>query len=89
MNNKKYCDHNFKEDISEFKELNIEDNKLNENEESYRRGYAQGFAAARRNENLTQEEVNKWRHSNLCTAPPGSGLEGIELSGLTKNETIS
>jgi len=57
---------------------------LTESEESYRRGYAQGFAAARRCSELKQFEVDCWRYSDELTAPPGSGMAGVKLFGLTK-----
>lgn len=60
--------------------------ELSEKEESYRRGFSQGFLAARENEDITVKEVYRWRHSKELTAPPGSILAGKVLSGLKKNE---
>jgi hypothetical protein len=48
-------------------------------EEAYRRGYEQGFYAARNKPELTLSEVQIWRHSREDTAPPGSGMAGMRF----------
>ena len=47
-------------------------------EEAYRRGYSQGFAAARnkQNQTLSVEEIYAWRNSKAPTCPPGSKWAG-------------
>ena len=61
--------------------------EFSKQEEAYRRGYHQGFSAARENYDLDISEVAEWRYGNSETAPPGSGLEGMHLHGLKKEET--
>lgn len=48
-------------------------------EESFRRGYSQGFYAARNNPDLSVKEIQIWRHSREDTAPPGSGMAGMKF----------
>jgi hypothetical protein len=45
-------------------------------EEAYRRGYSQGFFAARHNPEVEVGEVMAWRGSPERTCPPGSGMAG-------------
>ena len=60
--------------------------KWSDHEEGYRKGYAHGFQAARDNPDIDIWKVQKWRHSDEETAPPGSELEGYKLHGLKKDE---
>lgn len=60
--------------------------EFSEKEESYRRGYSQGFLAARKNPDISIQEVYAWRNSDDETAPPGSCFEGQYMHGLKKNE---
>lgn len=48
-------------------------------EESFRRGYSQGFYAARNHPELSVKEIQIWRHSREDTAPPGSGMAGMRF----------
>jgi hypothetical protein len=60
---------------------------LSEREDSYRRGYSQGFYNGSK---LNYDEENirlvyQWRHNHAdLTAPPFSAFAGMELHGLTK-----
>lgn len=63
----------------------IEESAFTKEEEAYRRGYSQGFIAARRNPELDWNEVYAWRHGNQDTCPPGSQMEGVYLKGLREN----
>ncbi len=61
------------------------DIQLSANEEAYRRGYLHGFVTGRTTETEYQK-VREWRYSNDTIAPPGSGMEGMHLDGLKKDE---
>jgi hypothetical protein len=52
-------------------------------EKGYRRGFSHGVSAARRGD-VTIRQAVEWENSNLCTCPPGTGMAGQELPGLTK-----
>lgn len=55
-------------------------------EQAFRRGYCQGFWAAKKRLDVTFEDVKKWRYGSDHTAPPGSGMEGVHLHGLTNED---
>ena len=69
------------EDWKNWADSYKEDDKITftEAEESFRRGYSQGFYAARNNPSLSVKEILVWRHSKEDTAPPGSGMAGIRF----------
>lgn len=67
-----------KSKINEFEE----EVEFSQEEEAYRRGYIHGFVSGR-NTDTDFEEVRKWRYGNELVAPPGSGLAGMKLKGLT------
>ena len=82
MNNRE----NYEKDLKELqREIDLL-SQLSESEMAYRRGYRQGFYAARQRPDVNEIEVYRWSHSGEKTAPPGSGFEGKELHGLTKAE---
>lgn len=55
-------------------------------EEAYRRGYSQGFYAARTRSDVDYEIVYAWRHSEEQTCPPGSGFENQHIHGLEQEK---
>lgn len=57
----------------------------NEREEAYRRGYCQGFLAAKRSV-VSEREMYAWRNGTEKTCPPGSCYEGAFLHGLTNED---
>lgn len=76
---KKFTNQEMKTFIEEEVVVNFSQEEL-----AYRRGYSQGFLAARENPDLTVQQIYDWRHSFDQTAPPGSCFEGKFMQGLTK-----
>ena len=73
-------DKDFKE-FMEWKPVNFTEREL-----SYRKGFHQGFFAARNNPEISEDQVKKWRYSENKTAPPGSSFSGKDMNGLTKED---
>ncbi len=54
--------------------------ELSDAEESFRRGYSQGFYAARNSPSTTINEIKTWRASPEEKAPPGLNMAGMVMA---------
>lgn len=56
-------------------------------EEGFKRGYRQGFYAAK-NSDVTMDEVECWSRGDDWVAPPGSGMAGHKFGELKRYENV-
>lgn len=69
------------------KEDIVEKPNFTDEEIGFRRGFAHGVAAHARG-GVTVKQADIWRNSSDLTCPPGTGLAGLRLNGLTR-ESVS